>query len=235
MNIAVLSDQGLVRSNNEDNYLVNEKYGLLVVCDGMGGHNGGEIASAMAIEIIQRRIASHKFEQTIEMLNDVIAEANEFIFNHALKHLDLHGMGTTLTAAMINEKTLSIAHIGDSSLFLIRDSFIKKITHDHTLAEQMIIESLLSANEAIKSPYNHVLTRALGVEEQVKIDNYFERLKNGDIILLCSDGLTDLLSQSEMKTIVQKSNSLKESANNLVISALDRGGSDNITVILASI
>lgn len=235
MKYAVLSDQGLVRNKNEDNFLADGKRGLFVVCDGMGGHKGGDVASAVAIEVIGKSLPATNAEQNLDRLNESVSEANQVIFDKSMKNLDLHGMGTTVTAAVIKDGDLFVAHIGDSSLFVISNNSIKKITHDHTLAEQMILESILSTTEVVNSPYNHVLTRALGVEDQVKIDNYEEHLQEGDMVLLCSDGLTDLLSHNDILAMVRKVGSLEKIAEALVLLALDRGGSDNVTVIVVSI
>ena len=236
MKYAILSDRGLVRSKNEDHYLTDEQRGLFIVCDGMGGHKGGEVASAVAIEVISRHMpAGGKNKQTIESLNEAVAEANLVILDKSVNNQELNGMGTTVTAAIIKEKSLWVAHVGDSSLFVISNNSIKKITRDHTLAEQMVLENILPVAEAAKSPYNHVLTRALGLKNQVEIDNYEEYIQSGDLVLLCSDGLTDLLNYDEILTLAQKEKSLDKSAKALVSLALDRGGNDNVTVILISI
>jgi len=235
MKCAVLSDLGLVRSRNEDNYLVDERRGLLVVCDGMGGCKGGDVASATAIEIISKYLPPTNAELNLELLNESILEANRSIYDQSTGNVDLQGMGTTVTAVVLKDRKLLVAHIGDSVLFIISNNNIKKITQDHTLAEQMILENVLTAGEAATSPYNHVLTRALGIEKQVYIDNYEEYLHKGDILLLCSDGLTHLLGQDDILTIVRKERSLDKAVEALVQLALDRGGIDNVTVIVASI
>jgi protein phosphatase len=235
MKFAVLSDRGLVRSKNEDNFLADEIRGLFMVCDGMGGHKSGEIASSMAVECISKFLPSANLEINLHKLNEAVCEANKKIFDDSMKNLEFHGMGTTITAAVIKGYDLFISHVGDSGLFIISGERIKKVTNDHTLAEQMVRDSILSPHDIENSPYNHVLTRALGVEEQVKVDNYEERLDEGDMILLCSDGLTDLLSHQDILDLVKKETSLQKVVQSLVFLALERGGSDNITVILVSI
>ena len=235
MEYAVLSDQGLVRTRNEDRYLVDNLRGLFVVCDGMGGHKGGDVASASTVEVMSRCLTAAKEDLTMELLNYAILEANKDVFFKSKNNPDLSGMGTTVTAAAVKGQLLLVAHIGDSSLFVISNNIIKKITHDHTLAEQMIQESLITAAEAKISPYNHVLTRALGIERQVKIDNYEIKLQYGDMILLCSDGLTDLLNPDDILDTVKKEASLERTVQVLVSKALDRGGNDNVTVIIVSI
>ncbi|MDR1617303.1 MAG: Stp1/IreP family PP2C-type Ser/Thr phosphatase [Syntrophomonadaceae bacterium] len=235
MEFAVLSDQGLVRSKNEDNFLADEVRGLFIVCDGMGGHKSGEVASSMAVECINKFLPSSNVEINLHTLNEAVCEANKKIFDNSMRNLEFHGMGTTVTAAVVKGHDLFISHVGDSGLFVISDGRIKKVTNDHTLAEQMVRDSILSPRDIESSPYNHVLTRALGVEEQVKIDNYEEHLKEGDMFLLCSDGLTDLLSQQDILDLAKQEQSLQKIVQSLVFLALERGGSDNITVILASI
>ncbi|MEN6390633.1 MAG: Stp1/IreP family PP2C-type Ser/Thr phosphatase [Syntrophomonas sp.] len=235
MKVAALSDQGLVRSNNEDSYLVDLNHGLLVVCDGMGGHNGGEVASAIAVETINQMFVESS-EELPGRLVLALEKANSVILSSAQQDPALHGMGTTATLAAFEDGLMHVAHIGDSSLYMVQDGKLRKITRDHTLAQQLLMEGRLKPEDMRSNPYNHILTRALGVEENVNIDRYQEKVHPGDLILLCSDGLSDKVSEGEMQEVLHEtSSSLEQAAQGLLERALKYGGSDNITIILSRI
>ena len=239
MDIAYISDIGLLRKRNEDHYLVMDKYGLFIVCDGMGGHKGGEIASTLAVENIEEYMlnlsANSLWEEPISILNAAICKANHLIWLQGQDNPEWHEMGTTITAAVINKKQLSVANVGDSSLYMFRNGKLKKITRDHTLAEKMVADGLLKNEDKKNSGYNHILTRALGAQEDVLIDNFEHRLYAGDLVLLCSDGLTDMLDDNEIETILNQQENLQKSLNTLLDTALTKGGYDNITIILLRI
>lgn len=239
MDIAYISDIGLLRKRNEDHYLVMDKYGLFIVCDGMGGHKGGEIASTLAVENIEEYMltlsANSLWEDPISILNAAICKANHLIWLQGQENPEWHEMGTTITAAVINKKQLSVANVGDSSLYMFRNGKLKKITRDHTLAEKMVADGLLKNEDKKNSGYNHILTRALGAQEDVLIDNFEHRLYAGDLVLLCSDGLTDMLENNEIESILNQNDNLENSINTLLEAALKKGGYDNITIILLRI
>lgn len=239
MDIAYISDIGLLRKRNEDHYLVMDKYGLFIVCDGMGGHKGGEIASTLAVENIEEYMltlsANSLWEEPISILNAAICKANHLIWLQGQDNPEWHEMGTTITAAVINKKQLSVANVGDSSLYMFRNGKLKKITRDHTLAEKMVADGLLKNEDKKNSGYNHILTRALGAQEDVLIDNFEHRLYAGDLVLLCSDGLTDMLENNEIESILNQNDNLENSINTLLEAALKKGGYDNITIILLRI
>jgi len=239
MDIAYISDIGLLRKRNEDHYLVMDKYGLFIVCDGMGGHKGGEIASTLAVENIEEYMltlsANSLWEDPISILNAAICKANHLIWLQGQDNPEWHEMGTTITAAVINKKQLSVANVGDSSLYMFRNGKLKKITRDHTLAEKMVADGLLKNEDKKNSGYNHILTRALGAQEDVLIDNFEHRLYAGDLVLLCSDGLTDMLENNEIESILNQNDNLENSINTLLEAALKKGGYDNITIILLRI
>ncbi|HWP96216.1 MAG TPA: Stp1/IreP family PP2C-type Ser/Thr phosphatase [Syntrophomonadaceae bacterium] len=233
MEVIAITDKGLVRQNNEDSYLVDEAHDLLVICDGMGGHNGGEVASSISVSVIKQEFTDR--EDIAGELQRVVEKANTAVWSQAQKDPSLHGMGTTVTAAVYREGNLFIAHVGDSGLYLI-GSGIRKVTRDHTLAEQLLADGVLKPEDMHSNPYNHILTRALGVEEQIVIDHYQEKVQRGDVVLLCSDGLSDLVSETEIYALVQEGEPpLQEAARSLVDRALSYGGSDNITAILSRI
>lgn len=239
MEFAVISDTGLLRKQNEDNYLVMESYGLFAVCDGMGGHKGGEIASRIAVDCISEYMANevgnNSIANPLEVLNKAIQKANHVIWQQGQGNPEWHEMGTTVTAALLQKKHLFIANVGDSSLYLYRNGEMNKLTRDHTLAEQMVNDGLIKQEEKRNSAYNHILTRALGVQEKVKIDNFETTVNTGDIILLCSDGLNDMLDENEILDILQSGGSIQKETRRLLDAALGKGGFDNITIILLRI
>jgi len=230
------SNIGLIRSRNEDTYLIKKEAGLFVVCDGMGGHKGGDVAARLAVEVIDRTIQNNQTGDTLKSLNQAIKLANRVILKQSKDNHNWNNMGTTITAAIINEKGLSIGHVGDSSLFVIRHNNIKKLTRDHTLAEKMVKEGLLEHEEVQNSSYSHVLTRAVGLDDNIKIDNYQAETCPGDYIIICSDGLTDMLNEEEILAPVLSANgNLEIAGNKLMTDALNKGGYDNITFILVRI
>lgn len=232
MDIAAISDIGLMRKKNEDNYHINSEQGVFVVCDGMGGHKGGEVASRIATDVIADYFQDSSVAEPVKMLNESIMLANKLIWQKGQEHPQWYEMGTTVTAALLETDKLTVANVGDSSLYIIRNNNVRKITRDHTLAEQMVADGLLAYEEMHSSTYNHVLTRALGVQEDVLIDNFIEELLPGDYILICSDGLSDMVDETEILNIVNSGNDVDQITRELLNYALVKGGYDNITVIL---
>lgn len=233
MEVAARSDRGRVRSENEDSLLVKPEPGLFVVCDGMGGHNAGEVASRLAVQCIGAWLEDSKVRLTLEFLNQAVARANELVWQQGQENPEWREMGTTVTAAVIRKNQMLIAHVGDSCLFLLRDGVIKKLTQDHTLAQEMVKDGLIRSDEVKQSGYNHILTRALGVHPTLEIDNFEETLLDGDKILMCSDGLSDMLSDEEILDVLfEHEDSLDEAAAALLDKALAVGGYDNISLIL---
>ncbi len=228
-----ISDIGLLRESNQDTFLIERDIGLYVVCDGMGGHKGGDVAAKLAIKAIQESLGSYDPEQALKWLNQSVTKANQLIQDWSHQNPEWFEMGTTLTAALIKHQELIIAHVGDSRLYRINQKGIKQLTRDHTLAQQMIRDGLLKAEELNGNAYHHVLTRALGIEAEVIIDNLVENLLPSDIILLCTDGLTDMLGEDDILTIVGEYGAdLDGAAQKMLDSALNNGGYDNITLIL---
>jgi len=228
-----ITDIGLVRKANEDRLLIKKEMGLYVVCDGMGGHKGGDMASTLAVRSIKESMEYYDSYEPIKWLNDSIQKANEKIRSYSRANPEFFEMGTTVTAAVINKKDLFVAHVGDSRLYLIHNNTIRKITRDHTLAEQMLEDGLLNIEELRSSSYNHVLTRALGIDDDTIIDNVLEDVVPDDIILLCTDGLTDMLNDEEILSIINIcGHDIERASRELIASALDKGGFDNVTVIL---
>ena len=238
--LANLSDVGCVREVNEDYFCYAEpdsdedfqkKGRLAVVADGMGGHEGGQIASSIAIETVRQAYLSHPADDPSEALAAAFIEAQAAIHQYTREHPELRGMGTTCTAAVIRDGQLFYGHVGDSRLYLIRDSTIKQLTEDHSYVGRLVREGQLTPEEAATHPDRNVLTAALGMESAVPAE-FSEapmNLQPGDILLICSDGLHGLVSDAEMLAIAERE-SPREACKDLVRMAKDRGGFDNITV-----
>ena len=235
MRVVAITDIGLKRKRNEDRYLMDTKRQLFVVCDGMGGHKGGDVASTLAVDTLNDSFDAKEEKDISSSLLQSVEKANALIWKMGQADSELHEMGTTITAAVIYDDHLYIAHVGDSSLFIIRDQSIHKVSQDHTLAEQMIRDGLMKREDEHLNRYHHVLTRALGVDQKIEVDLYTEKILTGDQILLCTDGLTDLLEEQEIAQRVQMHEYPEEVVEELVTQALDKGGHDNITIILISV
>ncbi len=228
------TDTGKTRKRNEDAYLVelSEKIKKLAVADGMGGHQGGHVASRLALEIIDGfKIEEETFKADMEK---AIYQANEKVMARAKADSDLEGMGTTVTFLGINGNRGLVAHVGDSRLYLFRDGNLQRITRDHSLVEEMVRQGKLTSEEAEKHPQRNVLLQALGVEKNIEIEFYDLSLCTGDLFLLCTDGLTGLVSEEEIQNELKGNEDLQELADRLVKLANDRGGHDNITVVLCA-
>lgn len=232
------TDTGKVRNNNEDALYVpphNKNLPqLYIVADGMGGHQGGEIASRIAVETIASYVnenfrEDYDREKSIEILNDALNAANQRIFKQSIENSNWAGMGTTATVALFTKKKLYIAHVGDSRAYRIRDNSITQLTKDHSLVWELMEQGKLSLEEAKTHPMKNVITRALGTEEFVKVDILELEYDNRDIFLLCSDGLTNMLDDKTIMEIVVN-NPPTIATQKLIQQANMNGGIDNITV-----
>lgn len=225
------SDTGRVRSSNEDAFLVRAP--LFVVADGMGGANAGEIASRTAVEVFAGGLA--RGEDPESRLAETLATANAQI--HAASQSDSarRGMGTTATAALIGDGTVAIAHVGDSRAYLLRGGGLVQLTRDHTLVDELLREGRLTPEQAAGHPQRSIITRALGPEPHVQVDTFTEELEEGDVLLLCSDGLTGMVSDDLIRSTVGEARSLSAAAKSLIRKANEAGGRDNITVVLIRI
>ncbi len=229
---AALSHIGHVRKQNQDRYLVDETRGLFVLCDGMGGHKAGEVAAQMAVDAFAGGFMLLDDESPHAALTRTILEANRNIFNKGHESVEYSDMGTTITACLVDGQTLYVASIGDSPMFVVNSSGIEKITVDHTLAQKLYQEGFLEESEVNTNKYRHVLTRALGIEELVEVDCRTRTLNQGDHILMSTDGLTDLVEPQEIWEVVINEPDPETALSRLLGFALDRGGHDNITMIL---
>jgi protein phosphatase len=232
------SDVGKVREINEDYYgSFHGKYGeLLIVCDGMGGHKGGEIASRLSVETIKNHFESlnNSFDPVKE-LNLSIREANSTLIDTAKNDSTLKDMGSTVVITLLHDDKAFTANLGDSRIYLCRDGEIKQITKDHSLVQQMVDSRMISKEEAKTHPKKNVITKSLGIGLQTEPDvSNAMLLKENDIIILCSDGLTTFVKDNEILETVTN-NSVQDAANKLVELANKRGGEDNITIQIAKV
>ena len=235
-----LTHKGMVRDNNEDSFAcfadgLNKLPNLAIVADGMGGHQAGEVASRLAIEFFVEYINNYDKEvkDYLKILIEGVRYANEKVFEASLFDQGYFGMGTTFTACAVAEGMLYIAHVGDSRLYHINGMSIKLLTTDHTYTAEMVKAGIITTQEALIHPNRHALTKALGIDRQVEVDIYEEKLDEKSLILICSDGLTEMVDDDEILQIAGGSNELKAIAEALISRANDNGGVDNITVILA--
>lgn len=242
------TDKGLVRPNNEDNLYLDESTGLFVVADGMGGHASGEIASKMAVDMIkdyfnhikdgQAPIVGHYREDCTEITNSIgsaVRFANIAIYEAAKGDPKLQGMGTTVVAVLLNENRLSIAHVGDSRVYLVRAGEIEQLTDDHSVVYEQFKRELITKEDADKSGMKNILTRAVGIAHDVEVDFNELTLTDGDILILCSDGLSSMVSDQDILSAVMSMNNPGEACGKLIDMANKNGGRDNITIIVGYI
>lgn len=248
LKIVSRSDVGMVRSHNEDAVYTNAACGLAILADGMGGYNAGEVASGMATTLLgselgkafadippYRRDASGKM-QAHEILERHIAQANTAIFQAAQSQPQYAGMGTTLVMALFYDNMMSVAHIGDSRLYRLRGDEFQVLTRDHSLLQEQIDSGMITPEEARISQNKNLVTRALGVDPQVEAEIRDYDTLPGDVYLLCSDGLNDMVEEEEMALTLQAlSANLDLAASQLIQTANDSGGRDNVSVILVRI
>lgn len=237
MKCSKFSHVGLVRRENEDNFLVAEDLGLAVVADGMGGHRAGETASRLAVTEIEACLRKMKDWLRLDpaaALDKAVQTANKKIWETARADESKRGMGTTVTAALVVGEKLYVAHIGDSRAYLCRDHKIYQLTKDHSLVNELLEAGGITAEEAENHPHRHILTRALGTREEVKADIGSWTYNAGDVLVLCTDGLFNLVKEDEILQVVEES-SLAEAAPRLGELALQRGGYDNVTVLVCSL
>ena len=235
MNFGFVTDIGKLRRQNEDAVYVNEKEPyFLVVADGMGGHNAGEVASGIAIETIKEELTKKRGRRKIDFENKIreaFVLANKKIYNYADENSKLMGMGTTTVTALISGGELYVGNVGDSRAYLIKDDDIRQISIDHSYVWQLVLKGEITEQQAKRHPKRNFITRAMGTEKDIEVYTFSEKLEGG-VVLICSDGLSNLVENYEMKKIVNEATDLQEAAEKLASLANERGGSDNITVAL---
>lgn len=243
-----VTDLGRVRSNNEDCFRIVEGLNLFVLSDGMGGEAHGEVASALAVETIIKYCMDPKasaevtggnleptWSEKTKRLTTAVHLANKSIYESAEAHPEQHGMGATLTAAWVDGSRLSVAHVGDSRLYLLRNGALQQLTSDHSLVAEQVRRGILTAAEAEESEMQSVLLRALGALPEIEVDTDEHGIFARDILMLCCDGLTRMVTEPEIAGTLQAETDPIKAAEKLVALANERGGVDNITVIVARI
>jgi PPM family protein phosphatase len=223
---AVLSDIGRVRSRNEDAFLIDDDASLYAVADGMGGHAAGDVASQTAIAAFHAAF--------LETHSGIAAmkSANRAVFERAVAEPEKNGMGTTLTAVHIFGTAIFATHVGDSRLYLLRSGVLTQLTRDHTVAQDMIDQGTLTKHGAMQHPLSSMLTRSLGLRADVEVDVFEHDLLKDDLLMMCSDGLTGMITDEDLVEMLMRTKSLDDVAHDLINAANARGGTDNITALL---
>lgn len=239
-----LSDTGLVRTLNEDSFLIRgfengAPYGFCILADGMGGHNAGEVASSMATEIIANELTQSDMnddeDRIVSQITASLDYANNEIYNKSVTSQENSGMGTTAVIVYLNGETAYIANIGDSRAYLIDNQEISQLTTDHSIVQKLVDSGSITPEEARNHPEKNIITKALGTEPSENYDIYEFSVREGDRLLLCSDGLTDMLYDTQINDILNQHNDPNEAVFALVEAAKENGGRDNITVVLICI
>lgn len=231
------TDIGQKRKMNQDvvyekNTAIGNLPNLFIVADGMGGHAAGDYASKYTVETIERDVEESKETEIFQILGEAIDDANTFLRQKAAMDTDLQGMGTTVVAAVVKDKELYVANVGDSRLYIVNKEEIRQITVDHSLVEEMIQNGGLDRISARTHPDKNIITRAIGAMDYVDIDFFSEEIQEGDVILMCSDGLSNMVEDEQIREIVCGEGTLSDRGNRLVDLANENGGRDNITVVL---
>jgi len=248
LEFAELSDTGRKRDHNEDSVGSDPERGIVTLADGMGGHNAGEVASRLAVETILRELpggidaikdeGDSEEVYTPESLatRATIEQANRVIHGAAVSQPQYHGMGTTVIAAVFYDDRLTVAHVGDSRVYRLRQGALEQVTRDHTLLQELVDKGFYTPEEARHSLNRNVVTRALGVEPAVKVDVVEDICLPGDIYLLCSDGLNDMIEDEAIRLTLERFGAnLERAADRLVAQANDNGGADNVSVVLVRV
>ncbi len=238
---AALTDVGRVRRNNEDAVAVDPALGLALLADGMGGYAGGEVASGITIALLQARVGrwlAHTgplaaARAVRRILQIGVEEANEAILEAGSANSQLQGMGTTLVLAVFDGRRAIVGHIGDSRCYRLRSGTLELLTSDHSMLQEQLDAGLITPEEAALSPHRNLVTRALGIERGVQLEMHEHDAQDGDLFLLCSDGLSELVPAEQLFTLLIQSDNLDQKAAFLVTAANDNGGRDNISVVLA--
>src|SRR5947209_250209 len=223
------TDTGRQRRENEDSAIARAP--MFVVADGMGGARTGEVASEIAIESFQDGLPESGSPE--QELAERVREANRAIYDRASQEPELQGMGTTLTAAYLDDANLAVAHVGDSRAYLFRDGDLRRLTQDHSLVDELVRRGKLTEEQAAEHPQRSIITRALGIEREVEVDTWSYPVRAGDVLLLCSDGLTSMISEEKVAAILSSAGSLEQAGGRLIEEANAAGGRDNITVVLS--
>lgn len=236
MKTFAMTDVGRARSNNQDYIYSNELSvghldNLFIVADGMGGHSGGEVASSTATETIVSYINNSDIDKPVKLLQHAIEEANSKLVSMAAEDEGLDGMGTTIVAATLKDDQLYLANVGDSRLYIIHED-IEQITKDHSLVDELVRSGSISKEEARFHPKKNIITRAVGAREGILIDLFQVSLEPGDLILMCTDGLTNMLEDEDIFMMVRQQRDVAGMVERLIFAANECGGYDNISVLI---
>lgn len=236
------SDIGRKRKSNQDSICLDHEHHFFAVADGMGGHNGGDIASQLAARVMPEYISKNKNKPPQELMRDVIVEVNRQILETAAAQPELTGMGTTLSAVMFSGAQLILGNVGDSRVYMIHNNAIFQMTRDHSFVQEKLNMGIYTREDAAHDPQKNVLVRSVGIDEDIQVDVFNYRICKNDIFLICSDGLHGKVSDRDILFIVQKhlpdpescdASQVQALVNELIQQANDNGGQDNISVIIA--
>lgn len=234
------TDVGRIRQGNEDNFFAeaDERRGVFVVADGMGGHAAGEVASEMAVQIVARHLlplASVRDAGAADLVNKSLQDANKAIYDRMLAETDKQGMGTTASVMVLSDQGYLIGQIGDSRVYLYRDGTLVQITKDHSYVQEQVDAGLLTPEQARYHPYSNVITRCVGASDEVEADIYSGEVRVGDVFLLCSDGLTGMVDDRRLAQLLMARSGPGRVVDSLIAEANGRGGLDNITAIVIQV
>lgn len=237
MQYAAKTHVGLVRPLNEDAFSIaadQQPYGIAIVADGMGGHLAGEVASSLAVEVVAKHITEQIDTATDpnDLLVSAIQEANRAVHQRAATQQGLNGMGTTLIVSLFDSEQILIGHIGDSRAYLMQAGVLRQVTDDHTLVYELYKNGQITLEEAQQHPQRNIVTRAVGTDERVQADLLRFEWSEGDLFLICSDGLTNMVEDRELETILQAEGTVTAKVDALIDKAILSGGHDNVTVVV---
>lgn len=236
MKVQAKTDVGMVRSDNQDYFFFSKEpvgslQNLFLVADGMGGHKAGDMASRFTVETFVQLVNSYEYTDTVTILTEAVTRVNALLLEKAGESEDYEGMGTTLVAATIEGNTLKVANVGDSRLYLVGDD-ICQVTRDHSLVEEMVLRGQLEKEEAKTHVNKNIITRAIGAGDSVMPEIFSADLSPGVKILMCSDGLTNMLDDNKIARIIKEAPSVDEAVDELIASANEAGGKDNVTALV---
>ncbi|MGH7656141.1 MAG: Stp1/IreP family PP2C-type Ser/Thr phosphatase [Gemmatimonadaceae bacterium] len=240
LKVGARSDVGMIRSGNEDNFFAeaDDRRGVFVVADGMGGHAAGEVASEMAVQIVSRNLlalTSVVDHAAHDKLAQAMRDANRAIYDRMLAEVDKQGMGTTASVLVLSDDQYLIGQIGDSRIYLLRDGALSQLTKDHSYVQEQVDAGLLTPEQARYHPYSNVITRCVGASELVEADIYAGEMKPGDVFLLASDGLTGMVDDKRLQAMLLARSGPGRIVDALIAEANGRGGLDNITAIVIQV
>lgn len=238
--VGARSDVGMIRSGNEDNFFAeaNDRRGVFVVADGMGGHAAGEVASEMAVQIVARHLlplASVLDADAADRVVQSLRDANRAIFERMLAEVDKQGMGTTASVLLLSDDQFLVGQIGDSRVYLLRDGALRQLTKDHSYVQEQVDAGLLTPEQARYHPYSNVITRCVGASEAVDADVYRGQVLPGDVFLVASDGLTGMVDDRRLQQLLLARSGPGRIVDALIAEANGRGGLDNITAIVVQV